>query len=607
MTLLRSVGRWLYAYRWLVFIGLAVAAFVLGWIGFDRYYDTHPDAGSGLERDAAYSSLKLFLWNGPDYQRIPWQLEVARFLAGFVASSAALSAVMALFRNQLQQTRIRFMSGHVVVCGLGYVGSLFLRELRDQGVRAVVIESDPTNPRLDLCRAWRIPVILGEAQLQRSLITAGVQRASGLLAVCPEDAVNTEIVAVARQLAEESRQQPARLPANPGELLTLPATLQRRDLSCLARIGDPDLCRLLRIQETDLRNPSSSLVFFNTDEISARFLLDEYGIDPDESGHPHILVSNLESLGEWLVIRAALTWYWLGPESKGSLFITVVDEQAEDRVRALLDQHPDLDGICQFIYCSPSIRDLRALPELHAEQEAPAVTRVYVSAYRDEDALEIALRLRHELDASKLGQRPGSPLPMVVALSRPDGAARVIGEANRNGKLEAVKVFPALERTCTAELIEGGLHEPLAVALHNLWRTKEIAKGRRAPVWEELDESRKDSSRAQARDIVPKLLRIQCDIAPLRHWGAAKFEFEPEEVELLAAAEHQRWWDERVAAGWRKGERDAEKKTSPYLVPYEELDDEVAEYDRMFVREIPTVLALAGLQVIRVPALAGAN
>ena len=68
-----------------------------------------------------------------------------------MASSAALSAVMALFRNQLQQTRIRFMSGHVVVCGLGYLpialagapvvavllvasGSLFVPAVHAQGV-----------------------------------------------------------------------------------------------------------------------------------------------------------------------------------------------------------------------------------------------------------------------------------------------------------------------------------------------------------------------------------------------------------------------------------------------------------------------------------------
>jgi hypothetical protein len=223
MTALRSVGQFLYTYRWLVLIGIGVLAFILGWVGFDRYYATHDDMPDAIESDAAYASLKLFLWNGPEYRSVPVELEIARFLAGFVASFAAVSAIAALFRDQIQQTRIRFMSNHVVICGLGYVGSLFLRELREQGVRAVVIESDPTNPLLATCRAWRVPVVLGEAQLQRSLTTAGVDRAAGLLAVCPDDAVNTEIVAVARQLAEESREHSAKVPADPRAFACLPA------------------------------------------------------------------------------------------------------------------------------------------------------------------------------------------------------------------------------------------------------------------------------------------------------------------------------------------------------------------------------------------------
>jgi hypothetical protein len=600
MTAVHRIGRFVYTYRWLIMIGLGVASFILGWVGYYSYFVTRGGLPGARESDAAYASFKLFLWNASDYPGLPWQLEIARFLAGFVASFAAISAVTALFREQLQQTRIRFMSGHVVICGLGYVGSLFLRELREQGVRAVVIESDPTNPRLEVCRAWRIPVVIGEAQLQRNLTTAGVHRASGLLAVCPEDVVNTEVVAVARQLTDEAR-KPTIAPEG---LLALPVSRHRKELSCLARIGDPDLCRLLRIQESDLRDPSSSLVFFNTDEVSARFLLDEFEIDPDDEGRPHILVSNLESLGQWLVLRAALTWYWLGPEEKTPLFITVVDDQADERVQSLLDQHPDLDDICHFIYCSTSIRDLRELPDQYTEHEAPPLTRVYVSAYRDEDALEIALRLRHELDLRKPGPDRDAVLPMVVALSRPDGAARVIGEANTNGRLKGVKVFSTLERTCTVELVVGGLHEPLAVALHNLWRAKQLAKGELAPTWEELDEPRKDSSRAQARDIVPKLRSISCDIAPLRHWGAAKFEFEHDEVEFLAAAEHRRFCEERIAGGWTPGPRNPAEKTTPYLVEFNKLPKDIADLDRMFVWEIPAVLALAGVQVIRVPTLA---
>ena len=77
--------------------------------------------------------------------------------------------------------------------------------------------------------------------------------------------------------------------------------------------------------------------------------------------------------------------------------------------------------------------------------------------------------------------------------------------------------------------------------------------------------------------------------------------FSDEEVERLAVAEHDRWISERLEAGWRSGPKDPDRKVTPYLVPFADLPPDIAEYDRIFVREIPVFLACAGMQVIRVP------
>ena len=131
--------------------------------------------------------------------------------------------------------------------------------LRQAGHQVVVVDSDPANPPCRLCRSWRSPVIVGDARLEATLREAGVQRAAQLLAVCPNDAVNTEIVAVARRLATGRRSGPLR---------------------CLARIGNPELCRLLRVQEANSKDGArSSLDFFNIDEISARLCLDDFPLE----------------------------------------------------------------------------------------------------------------------------------------------------------------------------------------------------------------------------------------------------------------------------------------------------------------------------------------
>ena len=64
--------------------------------------------------------------------------------------------------------------------------------------------------------------------------------------------------------------------------------------------------------------------------------------------------------------------------------------------------------------------------------------------------------------------------------------------------------------------------------------------------------------------------------------------------------EHGRWVVERLADGWKLSKtRDVAKKTSPYLVPWTELPEDIKERDRKAVRQIPELLAQVGCEIRR--------
>jgi RyR domain len=148
--------------------------------------------------------------------------------------------------------------------------------------------------------------------------------------------------------------------------------------------------------------------------------------------------------------------------------------------------------------------------------------------------------------------------------------------------------------------------EAMARAIHERWRQEAIANGETAPTWQDLDESRKNSSRDQARNIPTLLHEVGCTIAPLRDWEAKDFTFTDAEIALLATAEHDRWNRERVTDGWTLAdEKNVERKETPYLLPWKRLKDQfpdIAELDAVFIRAMPGILASAGLQIIRAPA-----
>ena len=104
----------------------------------------------------------------------------------------------------------------------------------------------------------------------------------------------------------------------------------------------------------------------------------------------------------------------------------------------------------------------------------------------------------------------------------------------------------------------------------------------------------------QARSIPIKLDMIGCELADESDEREAINEFSADEVEDLAIFEHDEWCEEKEGTGWVYGEeKDVDNLVTPYLVPWDALTEEIKEFDREPVREIPSLMQSIGLKVVR--------
>ena len=71
----------------------------------------------------------------------------------------------------------------------------------------------------------------------------------------------------------------------------------------------------------------------------------------------------------------------------------------------------------------------------------------------------------------------------------------------------------------------------------------------------------------------------------------------------MGEMEHGRWNVERLLAGWKYAKvKNAEKKLSQYIVPWEKVEPRVRKYDFRNVRLWPETLADVGYEIYRLPA-----
>ncbi len=97
------------------------------------------------------------------------------------------------------EREIAKMRNHYIICGVGRVGEVILRELALTKRPAVAIDSDAERLTA-LAKELGMPFVIGDATEEATLKAAGVEHAKGLLAALGNDHENLFLVITARSL-----------------------------------------------------------------------------------------------------------------------------------------------------------------------------------------------------------------------------------------------------------------------------------------------------------------------------------------------------------------------------------------------------------------------
>jgi voltage-gated potassium channel len=197
---------------------------VVGLRPFDALYQTaitlstvgYREVGPAAEVDRAYRIFTLIL--------VLVAATSLVYTAGVLFETLVEGTLDDRFRRRRMQRRVDKLQGHVIVAGWGRVGRSIAGYARRHGMTVVAIERDHAAVADD------VPVVIGDATDEDTLVAAGIERATSLIAALGDTTDNLALVLTARSL--------------------------RADLLIVARVeGDRDVRRFTRAGADRVVNP----------------------------------------------------------------------------------------------------------------------------------------------------------------------------------------------------------------------------------------------------------------------------------------------------------------------------------------------------------------
>ncbi|HSG88327.1 MAG TPA: NAD-binding protein [Pseudomonadales bacterium] len=557
--------------RFLILVLPLLVVFSLGLVGVARTGIDLP----ALQR--VYLVLQLFALEGDwttSLTSLPWQLEVARFLAPVTTLASLAWVFVARSRIAVSNALTRFARDHVLCVGLSERTWYFLLACRQVGRRVTVITDRTDQGLVSEARRLGHRVIEVARTDDAVLLAAGILRAGHLVVFTDEDGENVEIALRVKRLLARNRGTAGRRP--------LQIHLHLEDTRLATRLEDyPKFFEDYDVAEVG---------FFNVHERSARQLFTEYALEryADILGaeRVHLAIFGRGALAEAILLHALRQAHYADGAPPR---ITVFCEQAHHARESFDAAHPHASdaGELQWIDTNYADGELAAtLPQ----DILRAVTSYIVCLDPDVRALRYALALRSAV-LTGIGENG----PIFVSMRQGRGLARLLESGTGAPEVpDGIYPFGMLEGVLAAAQVLDERQDLLARALHaDYLETIDgpISADMLTPPshrpWNQLPEVYRRESRNQADHLETKLRSV--DRALHRH--GAEQPFTPAEVDALAELEQRRWMATRATYGWHYGpERSDLQKLNPAMLPFDELSEDLQARNRAAIAHLPDML-----------------
>jgi hypothetical protein len=551
--------------RWLIVLGIAAVALILGYIGLDDYlsHQPVPQFGRGWA-DVLFYDIQLFVLNSAPAagaSPLPVTLGIARFLAPAATFVATVETVRLLLSEQLRRWSSASASKHAVVTGDGPFALELARRLRAE-YRKVVLVS-PTPAATEQVRGHRLLEVSGDLTDAGTLRAAGLSRAGELYACAELSTTNAATALRAREITQA----------------------RGRTLTTFAQVRDAEICAALRASRIGAEeDPRFRLDFFSAEDTAARVLLDKHFLALDGTRPAQVVIVGFGPLG-----RAALREIARRPKQGGPPLSVRIPGESQEAISKFLDLFPVVRRNC-VVTCGT---------EVPHGPDSGERTLTLICHPGNDDALTAGLTAAQNLTtrSDRVVICLGQPSPLGAVLT---GQKALLNDAE--GRLT---MFGVIEEASVPDRIREDLTDQLARAIHRAYVTNREAHGDSPDLnksmrpWAELSADLKQANLGQAADIGAKLAEIDCVVVP-ESATVPEFTFSEPEIERLAQMEHLRWVEERQAEGYVVGP-DREARQHPDLVDWQYLSPSAQEKDRDAIRELPMILRQAGFQILRLP------
>jgi hypothetical protein len=626
--------------QFIIPIILTVLTIILGFVSFETVFPDYPFSRK------LYYTLQLFTLESGDrfYENGAQPLwtvitfNSARFLAVVTLVVTIVLAILSVLRRKYYMSKVRHMTDHTILCGLGGIGKAFAEKFPEKE-KLIIIEKEASNENLSRLSKEGVRIMKANALDKIVLENVGIEHAKALMALTGDDFDNLSIINNVLRIISENQFDNCKI--------SLSANIDSRNLKTAITeewraIREEPECELRKnleiLYETakeiksqgglldastglsdeyvtvknklinynpagiDFISSNGNIKLFNINQIAARYIFLTYPPDGFRSitdinnKAMNILILGYSKIGEELLKLFVRNCQYINRKNTKITLISLDADAAKMRIDSLYRNIPD---IIDFNAYNENPHHLTGKFLIH--KGLTTVDAIYICSGDDRYQASYSSRARELF---------GEKVPLVRPFYRNEAW-------NKNERQRNLYSFNILSQVSILDDIIKEDIDHKAIAVHHRWLKMAIpdyikklekcfAENKDMPEpkptmlpWHLLDEETRDDNRSVVEFINVKLRTVKQfpDKATYANPKKANIDFsfldDKEKVEQLAEMEHRRWMANKYLYDWNYGKvRNTFMKEHESILPFELLDEGTKDYDRQQIMDIREIIEL---------------